>query len=41
LLGRTGTYNAADVRKEMGGPLAEITLPDENAAEPAFEFVEL
>jgi NADH-quinone oxidoreductase subunit G len=41
LLGRTGAYNAADVRKEMGGPLAEITMPDENAAEPAFEFVEL
>jgi NADH-quinone oxidoreductase subunit G len=41
LLGRTGVYNAEDVRKEIGGPLAEIKLPEENAAEPAFEFVEL
>jgi hypothetical protein len=41
LLGRTGQYHAGDVRKEMGGLLAEVTLPDENAAEPAFEFVEL
>jgi NADH-quinone oxidoreductase subunit G len=41
LLGRTGVYNATDIRKEMGGPLAEVQLPEENAAEPAFEFVEL
>jgi NADH-quinone oxidoreductase subunit G len=41
LLGRTGQYNAEDIRKEMGGVLAEVQLPDENAAEPAFEFVEL
>jgi NADH-quinone oxidoreductase subunit G len=41
LLGRPGQYNAADVRTEMGGPLAQLKLPEENAAEPVFEFVEL
>jgi NADH-quinone oxidoreductase subunit G len=41
LLGRSGFYNAAEVRAEMAGPFAEAALPEENAAEPAFEFVEL
>jgi NADH-quinone oxidoreductase subunit G len=41
LLGRPGFYNAAEVRNEMGAPFAAALLPDENAAEPAFEFVEL
>ena len=41
LLGRTGLYNAEDVRSEMGEPFASISLPTERAAEPAYEFVEL
>jgi NADH-quinone oxidoreductase subunit G len=41
LLGRTGLFNAEDVRKEMGEPFASVALPSERAAEPAFEFVEL
>jgi NADH-quinone oxidoreductase subunit G len=41
LLGRTGQYNAEDVRKEMGGVLSEVKLPDANVAEPAFAFAEL
>ncbi len=42
LLGRTGLYNAEDVRKEMGEPFASVKLPETTAAdEPAFEFVEL
>jgi anaerobic selenocysteine-containing dehydrogenase len=41
LLGRTGLYNAADVREEMGGVFAHVKLPDRRAVEPAFEFAEL
>ena len=41
LLGRTGFYNAADVRREMGGVFTDVTLPAAGAQEPAFEFVEL
>jgi NADH-quinone oxidoreductase subunit G len=41
LLGRSGTYNAEDVRREIGGALAEVKLPDADVAEPAFEFAEL
>ena len=41
LLGRSGTYNAADVRAEMGGELAGVSVPDESTTEPAFEFAEL
>jgi NADH-quinone oxidoreductase subunit G len=41
LLGRTGFYDAAAVRKEMAGPFAEVTVPSDAAPEPAFDFVEL
>ena len=41
LLGRSGFYNAEDVRAEMGEPFAAAKLPKEHAPEPAFEFVEL
>jgi NADH-quinone oxidoreductase subunit G len=41
LLGRTGMYNAEDVRAEMGEPFAAVSVPSEDAEEPAFEFVEL
>jgi predicted molibdopterin-dependent oxidoreductase YjgC len=41
LLGRSGVYNAQDVRAEMGEPFASVALPSERAAEPAYEFVEL
>ena len=41
LLGRAGLYNAQVVRQEMGGAFADVKLPDEQAAEPAFEFAEL
>ncbi len=41
LLGKTGFYNADDVRAEMGEPFASVKLPTEHAPEPAFEFVEL
>jgi NADH-quinone oxidoreductase subunit G len=41
LLGRTGLFNAEDVRKEMGEPFASVALPSERAHEPVFEFVEL
>ena len=41
LLGRSGFYHAESVRKEMGEPFAAVKLPDANAVEPAFEFVEL
>jgi NADH-quinone oxidoreductase subunit G len=41
LLGRSGFYNATDVRKEMGAPFASVLLPQEQAPEPALEFIEL
>jgi NADH-quinone oxidoreductase subunit G len=41
LLGRTGLYNAASVRSDMGGVFASVTIPEAEAAEPAFEFAEL
>jgi NADH-quinone oxidoreductase subunit G len=41
LLGKSGFYNADDVRAEMGEPFASVKLPTEHAPEPAFEFVEL
>ena len=41
LLGRTGFYNADDVRAEMGAPFASVKLPERHAAEPAMDFVEL
>jgi NADH-quinone oxidoreductase subunit G len=41
LLGRTGFYNAHDVHVEMGEAFANVNLPIERVATPAFEFVEL
>jgi NADH-quinone oxidoreductase subunit G len=41
LLNRRGMYNAADARSEMGEAFANIQVPSEEAAEPAFEFAEL
>jgi NADH-quinone oxidoreductase subunit G len=41
LLGRTGMYNAEQVRAEMGEPFASIKIPEESASAPAPEFVEL
>jgi NADH-quinone oxidoreductase subunit G len=41
LLGRTGFYNANDVRREMGEPFASIALPERRVAAPEPEFVEL
>ena len=41
LLGRSGFCNANDVRKEIGAPFASLSLPQEHAPEPAFEFVEI
>ncbi len=41
LLGRTGFFNAATVRSEMGAPFADVPAPDAKREEPAFEFVEL
>jgi anaerobic selenocysteine-containing dehydrogenase len=41
LLGRSGFYDAAAVRAEMGGPFADVKLPDSKATEPAFDFAEL
>src|SRR5688500_2111464 len=41
LLGRTSFYDAAAVRAEMGGPFANVKLPDSKATDPAFEFAEL
>src|SRR5687768_1806552 len=41
LLGRTGLYSAASIRREMGEPFASVTVPTGKEVEPAFEFVEL
>jgi NADH-quinone oxidoreductase subunit G len=41
LLGRIGVYNADAVRAEMQEPFASVKLPQEDVAEPAYEFVEL
>ena len=41
MLGRTGLYNAATVRAEMGEAFAAVKVPARDAQEPAFEFVEL
>ena len=41
MLDRKGQYHAPSVRQEMGSPFAEVTIPSEDAEEPAFEFVEL
>jgi len=41
MLGRTGLYNAEVVRREMGEPFAVVKVPERDAKEAAFEFVEL
>jgi len=41
LLGRTGLYNAAAIRAEMGEPFVSVKLPSETHEAPATEFVEL
>jgi NADH-quinone oxidoreductase subunit G len=41
LLGRSGFYNATDVRSEMGDAFATTALPGAKVDEPAFEFAEL
>ena len=41
LLNRPGLYNAAAIRKEMGEPLASLTLPSDRVELPAMEFAEL
>lgn len=42
LLGRSGMYDPAKVREELGDPYAGVALPrPEDVGEPAFEFVEL
>jgi NADH-quinone oxidoreductase subunit G len=41
LLSREGRYNAAAVRKELGEPFANVTIPDEETNIPAPEFVEI
>ena len=41
ILGRSGLYNAAVVRREMGEPFASVKEPAADAHEPAFEFVDL
>jgi NADH-quinone oxidoreductase subunit G len=41
LLSRTGFYNAAAVRREMGEPFDTVAPPSETRDEPAFEFAEL
>jgi len=42
LLGRTGFYNAQDVRREMGGVFAQVKVPaEEDHAAHAPQFVEL
>jgi NADH-quinone oxidoreductase subunit G len=41
LLGRSGSYNAQVMRREMGEPFASLQRPDPHAVEPAFEFVAL
>ena len=41
MLGRPGMYDAEAVRREMGEPFASARAPAREAAEPAYEFVEL
>jgi NADH-quinone oxidoreductase subunit G len=41
LLGETGLYRASAVREQMGSPFAQVIVPTEGSAEPAFEFAEL
>ena len=41
VLGRPGTFDAEAVRREMGEPFASAKSPAREAAEPAYEFVEL
>ncbi len=41
LMGRTGFFNAADVRGEMGEPFSAASAPIGKKPEPVFEFAEL
>ncbi len=41
LLGRSGLYNAEQVRGEMGGVFGEVAVPTSDVEEPAMQFVEL
>jgi NADH-quinone oxidoreductase subunit G len=41
LLGRSGMYNAAVVRQELGEAFANLATPGDRAEAPVFEFVEL
>lgn len=41
LLGKAGQYNAADIRREMGGVFTGVELPRDKVEAPAFEFAEL
>lgn len=41
LLGREGRYKALEIRRELGDPFADVTIPDEEANIPAPEFVEI
>jgi NADH dehydrogenase/NADH:ubiquinone oxidoreductase subunit G len=41
LLGRSGQYNASEIRNEMAGPFPSVHLPTEKADAPAFEFAAL
>jgi hypothetical protein len=41
LLGRSGLYDAASIRSEMGEPFASLALPTESETAPSPQFVEL
>jgi NADH-quinone oxidoreductase subunit G len=41
LLGRSGLYNAAAVRREMGAPFESVQIPRDDVPAPPMEFVEL
>jgi NADH dehydrogenase/NADH:ubiquinone oxidoreductase subunit G len=41
LLGQSGLYNAAAVRREMGEPFGSVALSTETVHAPSMEFAEL
>jgi NADH-quinone oxidoreductase subunit G len=41
LLGRREPYNAAAIRREMGGVFADVVMPTDTQPDPVFDFVEL
>jgi NADH-quinone oxidoreductase subunit G len=41
LLGQSGLYNAATVRREMGEPFGSVALPTQTVHAPTMEFAEL